>query len=614
MTLNLGFKHKLMLMIMLALSGFIALGFLSVSTLGKMVDAAQLVDRLNSQQTHLHTLQFDLLSETTRLRPSSSPEDLTALVEEYNSILAPGGAAGLNEDTFLIELKLWVETRQHWLEQYQILGTHRQEGLRGALQDNVDSMGENIFSMFKAEFDELERSVSRMNDQVTPASLQPLQASLSALTRKVDEFEFNDLYGETLTQMNERLIALENAVHTLTELDEQAKLSRNRLLEHASISLNQLDEKLAEARKAASTTTQSAEQLILLSGSGIAALIVGLLWMVRRQASRTLSDTIGILNLISEGDLTQRLAVNESRNDEFDRVGKAVNHLTETLAQVISEIQTGNQSLRQSAGELSGTLHRMAEGVTLTSERSGSVATAVGEITKTVHYMAESTTEAHQRALNVSDAAQTGGAVITRALNSLQELEQTFQSLEIKTNDLERASLSVDSVIEIINTLAEQTNLLALNAAIEAARAGEAGRGFSVVADEVRNLAEKTVEATNRITGIINDMKAQVHRLMGSMEEGIRQVGDSRQQGDQAAEEIARIKSLVADVTDSNSQLASSIEEVAQTSEVISQDMADVAHHISEADTRIQDIGGFSDGVANQARRQQEMTQGFRCR
>lgn len=610
--LNMGFKYKLLLAIFLTFAGFTTLSTLSVSSLSDLTDASDEVDLLNQQQNLLNELQLSVLQQATLLQ-NGQGEALTGLLDTYHPLLAPNSTSGQTNDQLQQTLQHWVDTRQQWLVMQNQLGSGPNQGQRGELQQALAVLDKAVFSTFRNEYRSFLKTVDRMLEAQDNNSTQAVNEALAGLTATVAELGFEDHYRDMLAAVDHSVQQLAVHFSQMNQLDKAARDTRDQLISLASGQNEQLQAALQHARLEARAANSQVVNQIIGSGLVVAVLVLGLLMITWRQATRTLSQTVGTLEQIAEGDLTPKLAVNQTRDDEFDRVGQAVNNLTGNLSDVLSQVITGSKDLQQMSHQLTETLELLNNSNERTGLQAQTVAAAVEQISATVQEMARATGDAQQQAQQACSTADTGGSVITHALGSLESLGQVFSDLNLRVAELESASSRVDGVTGMINGLAEQTNLLALNAAIEAARAGDAGRGFSVVADEVRALAEKTVQATDDINQIIGDMKQQLHALMTAMRDGAKQVIASRSQGDQAADEIEKIKSWVLQVSDSNNQLATGIEQVAQTALSISDNMVEVASNVEQDVERSREVLTFASEVARQTAEQESMTQRFRC-
>ncbi|MGB0732733.1 MAG: methyl-accepting chemotaxis protein [Pontibacterium sp.] len=303
---------------------------------------------------------------------------------------------------------------------------------------------------------------------------------------------------------------------------------------------------------------------------------------------------------MSSGDLSIRMD-HQGNGSEFDQVKGAVNSLAEGQSAVIRRVAESSQTLREQSGSLSQTLDLQVQSGEQTESEASNVASSVEEISLTAKHMAESTEETTQLTQDAQSAAETGGQTITEALSTLERLSGMFSDLDAQLEGLNQSSSRVDGVTDMINGLAEQTNLLALNAAIEAARAGDAGRGFSVVADEVRALAEKTVAATSNINQIVGEMQNQLRQTLTAMEAGQKQVASSRELGDSAINAMADIRNLFGQVSDRNLQQAESVDQIAATTQDIANSMQSVVQSVAQGAEGVREVKRFSSEVVGHA-------------
>ncbi len=606
--LNMGFKYKLLLAIVLTFAGLATLSTLSVISLKKLNQVSDQVDLLSQQQSLLNLLQLEVLQQTVQMK-SGENSTLEPLLNTFTPPLEASDEAGQTNKQLLQVLHHWVETRQQWL----VMKNKYDQELRDDMQHTISEFDKAVFSTFRNPFDHFSKSVARLLEVQNALSAQKVKETLSALKQAFSKLGFDDFYQEKLSNLEPQLETLIHHLEAMHRLDQTALVARGQLIDLAEDHAEQLEQALQNARKQSHDTNDEILHQIIIVGLIVAALVLGLLLITWRQAAQSLSQTVGTLETISQGDLTPIMTVNHKRDDEFDRVGLAVNHLTDNFSEVLSQVISGSKTVQEMSGELQQMLGQLTNSNEQTGQQAQSVATAVEQISLTVQEMSGATKDAHQQTLQACATADEGGKVITEALGSLEHLGQIFTDLSKRVSGLESASSKVDGVTVMINNLAEQTNLLALNAAIEAARAGEAGRGFSVVADEVRALAEKTVQATSDINAIVSDMKDQLQALMQMMSKGEKQVSSSQILGDQAAGEIETIKTWVLQISSCNNQLATSIDQVAKGAQSISGNMVSVAKNVKQDIALSHKVLCLSDKVAEQNEKQSEMSKRFQC-
>ncbi|MGE8046167.1 methyl-accepting chemotaxis protein [Pseudomonas monteilii] len=230
-------------------------------------------------------------------------------------------------------------------------------------------------------------------------------------------------------------------------------------------------------------------------------------------------------------------------------------------------------------------------------------ATASQEMSATAQDVARSAAQAAQAAREADQATREGLAVIDRTTTGIDALAHEMNSAMDQVGGLARNSEQIGSVLEVIRSIAEQTNLLALNAAIEAARAGEAGRGFAVVADEVRNLARRTQESVEETRQVIEALQAGTHDVVSAMEGSHRQAQDSVEQVNHAVSALQRIGEAVSVISDMNLQIASAAEEQSAVAEEINHNIAtirDVTESLSEQAGEAARVSQSLNGLANQ--------------
>ncbi len=259
-----------------------------------------------------------------------------------------------------------------------------------------------------------------------------------------------------------------------------------------------------------------AEIIIMAVIAFLIATVLG--WLLTRSITRPINEVVEIANKVASGDLT--VNVQSQRGDEFGQLLSAFATMITSLRDLIREIDTGASSIASSSEELSTVTNQTSQGVAEQQAQTDQVATAMNEMVATVNDVAKSAEAAFEAANQASEKASNGQKAVRETLDLVADLNKQSANVMEQLNGLQAETNNIATVLDVIKSVADQTNLLALNAAIEAARAGEHGRGFSVVADEVRSLAQRTQSSAAEIETLISNLVSSAGTSVASMEAG----------------------------------------------------------------------------------------------
>lgn len=306
-----------------------------------------------------------------------------------------------------------------------------------------------------------------------------------------------------------------------------------------------------------------------------------------------------------EGDLTQRVPVDT--NDDLGELAVSFNRVLTNLQGMVGTIQTLSDNLGAEANQLATAARDNSDGINQQTDLISMVATAINEMQSAIEEVAGNASRAADVTRHAQETSENGGRIIHNSSAQVQTLaEQILKAVEV-IRRLSEDSKNITSVLDVIRGVAEQTNLLALNAAIEAARAGEQGRGFAVVADEVRTLAQRTQQSTEDIQRMITTLQTGVSDIVSVMETGSEQAGEAERLATEAEKELKVILESMNDIMDVNSSVASATEEQTQVVEEINRNIVNINELASESSRRSENISGISatlDGYADELRQQ----------
>ncbi|MGY3642205.1 methyl-accepting chemotaxis protein [Pseudomonas sp. PK-RTE-24] len=313
--------------------------------------------------------------------------------------------------------------------------------------------------------------------------------------------------------------------------------------------------------------------LLVMLASG---LLIGLLslWLVSRNLIEPIRNLIDYVTRLSRGQLAERVV--SERRDELGNLAAAANTLRDFLADTFTRLQRSAGDLDSASGELNAIATTMAGGTSEQFNRTDQVATAMNEMSATAQEVARHAADAARAADDADQSAQQGEKVMQTTIHSITQMRGEIANTATVIRRLETDSGRIGKVLEVIRGIAEQTNLLALNAAIEAARAGEAGRGFAVVADEVRNLAQRTAESIIEINQIIQNVQTGAVDAAQAIESGQARSDESVEQVTQAGAMLERITLAVEAIRDMNRQIATAAEEQTSVAEDISRNLTEI--------------------------------------
>uniref|UniRef100_UPI0030D9E9F7 methyl-accepting chemotaxis protein n=2 Tax=Pseudomonas sp. EL_65y_Pfl2_R95 TaxID=3088698 RepID=UPI0030D9E9F7 len=359
----------------------------------------------------------------------------------------------------------------------------------------------------------------------------------------------------------------------------------------ASQKMEALVSQLAKHSHAQSVAIGAQASQALSLGIGfmlISSVIVGLisLWLVNRNLVNPIQQLIEYIAQLSQGNFANRTEIN--RQDELGRLAVAANTLRDFLAETFNQLQRSTTNLDSASGDLSAIAAIMAQGSRDQFSRTDQVATAMHEMSATAQEVSRHAGEAANAADDADSSAQQGEQVMQATIETITDMSQAIVMTAEVIRQLEGDSGRISKVLEVIRGIAEQTNLLALNAAIEAARAGEAGRGFAVVADEVRTLAQRTAQSTAEINQIISTVQTGASNAVRAIDNGQELSNKGLEQVMQAGTTLQQITAAVEAIRDMNRQIATAAEEQTAVAEDISRNLTEITTIASENEKNVQ--------------------------
>lgn len=427
--------------------------------------------------------------------------------------------------------------------------TKARDQVRQAMKDNQRA-SEKAFATYRATpLEEDERLAGDQMDKDWPQYQASIQHTLATLDRGDIQQARDLLNGDVQSQYQRVLDELKIMVG-----------SNNRQVEEGAIAA---DESVYQAN------------LWLYSGIVSAFLIaIALGLLITRSITRPISEAVASAQRVAEGDLTQ--TITNHRRDEPGQLLDALAGMQINLRSTLQEIASASDQLASAAEELSAVTDESSQGLVRQNDEIQQAATAVNQMTSAVEEVARNATSTSIASRETSQEAESGRGQVQQAVNAIDAMANDLGSSSQTVQQLADQVRDIGKVVDVIRGIAEQTNLLALNAAIEAARAGEQGRGFAVVADEVRALAARTQASTGEIESMIGGVQQTANQAVLAMDSSQARAQDTQHLAQAADQALARITEAVAGINERNLVIASAAEEQAQVAREVDRNLSNI--------------------------------------
>ncbi|QZP34828.1 methyl-accepting chemotaxis protein [Pseudomonas sp. DR48] len=584
--LGMGFGLVLLLTLLIATTGWMGL-----STLIERGEKFAAISQLSelSKDLRIARLSFELQkglegsAEIARIRDKleQSAQELRQLLQD------PKARAMLDEESVLLrdyknDLNSLIVAIQNRETSRSNLGTNADRAVlligeleKTLLQSENIAQYNSVIELSKliqqARFQVRGYTYSGKTEAEQPAldAIDQALASISSLSGKLPE-----QYGANLQQAGEAMKAYRSAVGQYHD----AQLSSTQAFKQMGEKVMRVFELNTQmnAIQTSKRDNEAQQAKTMLSIAVALALLLGVLaaWSITRQIVTPLQQTLQVVERVASGDLSQNLDV--QRRDELGQLQRAIQRMTVSLRELIGGISNGVTQIANAAEELSAVTEQTRAGVDSQKVETDQVATAMNEMTATVQEVARNAEEASEAAVAADQQAREGDKVVGEAIAQIERLAKEVGNSTEAMSHLKRESDKIGSVLDVIKSVAQQTNLLALNAAIEAARAGEAGRGFAVVADEVRSLAQRTQKSTEEIEELIGGLQNGTQQVATIMDNSRTLTESSVELTRRAGGSLTNITRTVSAIQAMNQQIAAAAEQQSAVAEEINRSVLNV--------------------------------------
>jgi len=352
---------------------------------------------------------------------------------------------------------------------------------------------------------------------------------------------------------------------------------------------------------------------MIIISSVMTLIVLTVIWrVIKKSATAPITGLVSLMGGIAQGDLTQKIDV--TSEDEIGELSENANKMVEDINNALSQVLATTKMVASSANELSKDSAQIVGGAKSQSDKSTNVATAMEEMSATVTEIAKNSGEAANASKEARDMAVKGGDVVKKTLDGMGRIASSVERSANTIKVLEKSSAQIGEIVKVIDDIADQTNLLALNAAIEAARAGEQGRGFAVVADEVRKLAEKTSKATKEIADMIKGIQVDTKNAVSAMDEGTKEGKAGVSLAIEAGAALDKIVETVKRVSDMIAQIATAAEEQSATTEEITRNIGSIAEVSKDTMTKAEASSSVTEEMKKLAEELESLVNRFKLR